>query len=113
MVGDRLPGVNGQLGAALPRTPLRAAEIRRRSTTRPRPRAAIHLRLRYTGFVTKYKGGELEAETRSQPSGGVSAAAALVPGLTVLWHPDPERVGERALLTALTSGREERLSRAE
>jgi two-component system nitrogen regulation response regulator GlnG len=63
--------------------------------------------------VTKHKEAELEAETRSQPAAGVNLAAALVPGLTVLCHPDLERVGERALLTALTSGGEERLSRHE
>jgi two-component system nitrogen regulation response regulator GlnG len=36
-----------------------------------------------------------------------------VPGLTILNHPDPHRTGERAVLLALASGREARLSRME
>src|SRR6185436_3661886 len=35
------------------------------------------------------------------------------PGLTVLYHPDLRRVGERALLSELAAGRPERLSRLE
>ncbi len=37
----------------------------------------------------------------------------LVPGLTILAHPDVERVGERSLLSGLPAGREELLSRRE
>ncbi len=42
---------------------------------------------------------------------GVPPAQALVPGLTVLAHPDPQRVGERALLDGLAPGRALDLSR--
>jgi len=44
---------------------------------------------------------------------GVSAATPPVPGLTILFHPDLERVGERVLLPQLGAGREARLSRKE
>jgi len=40
-------------------------------------------------------------------------AAPLAWGLTVLWHPDPARVGERAVLSALDAGRDAVLSRLE
>jgi two-component system nitrogen regulation response regulator GlnG len=55
----------------------------------------------------------LEADT--QASGGEQrpAASFLAPGLTILYHPDLERIGERALLTGLTAGRAESLSRRE
>jgi two-component system nitrogen regulation response regulator GlnG len=36
-----------------------------------------------------------------------------VPGLTILAHPDPQRIGERAALLALPAGRETLLSRVE
>ncbi len=36
-----------------------------------------------------------------------------LPGLTVLYHPDSRRVGQRALLSELAAGRPERLSRLE
>ena len=36
-----------------------------------------------------------------------------VPGLTILGHPDPQRIGERAALPALAAGRETPLSRVE
>ncbi|MES1240864.1 MAG: sigma 54-interacting transcriptional regulator [Acidobacteriota bacterium] len=39
--------------------------------------------------------------------------SVLLPGLTVLYHPDLRRVGERALLSELAAGRSERLSRLE
>jgi two-component system nitrogen regulation response regulator GlnG len=39
--------------------------------------------------------------------------SVLWPGLTVLYHPDLRRVGERALLSELVAGRPERLSRLE
>src|ERR1700754_4368633 len=40
-------------------------------------------------------------------------ASLLVPGLTVLAHPDVSRVGERVLLAGLPAGRTELLSRVE
>lgn len=43
--------------------------------------------------------------------GWSSGGPTLTPGLTVLWHPDPGRVGERAVLPELTSGRSVELSR--
>ena len=55
----------------------------------------------------------LEAETRASGEDLVPAGPLLVPGLTILYHPDPERIGERALLTGLAGGREESLSRRE
>jgi len=56
---------------------------------------------------------QLEAETRPQSAGLLATGSQLVPGLTVLWHPDVARVGERVALTALASGRAEGLSRRE
>ena len=55
----------------------------------------------------------LEEDTRA--SGGTlrPRTAQLVPGLTILFHPDFERIGERALLPGVGSGREEPLSRRE
>ena len=44
---------------------------------------------------------------------GVESGSVLLPGLTVLYHPDLRRVGERALLSDLSAGRSERLSRLE
>ncbi len=41
----------------------------------------------------------------------VSARELLVPGLTILGHPNPSRVGERVALTRLAAGRAEELSR--
>ena len=65
-----------------------------RLTQRPAPHPAAHL----------------STETHigvGWPGGGPT----LTPGLTVLWHPDPGRVGERAVLPELTSGRIVELSR--
>jgi two-component system nitrogen regulation response regulator GlnG len=45
------------------------------------------------------------------PRTQAGAAARLVPSLTIVSHPDPGRVGERCLLTALLAGREIALSR--
>ncbi len=61
------------------------------------------------------KSKEVAAEVETRPELAISAgsAAPLVPGLTVLWHPDIERVGERVALPGLDAGREERLSRVE
>ncbi|HEY9421157.1 MAG TPA: sigma 54-interacting transcriptional regulator, partial [Thermoanaerobaculia bacterium] len=55
----------------------------------------------------------LQADTR--PDTGISPAGSsfLVPGLTVLHHPDATRAGERVALTGLASGREALLSRSE
>ncbi|HEX7185153.1 MAG TPA: sigma 54-interacting transcriptional regulator [Thermoanaerobaculia bacterium] len=53
-----------------------------------------------------------DAETRTG-SGRLEPASPTVPGLTILAHPDVRRVGERAALLDLSSGREERLSRLE
>ena len=57
--------------------------------------------------------GFLEAETREGSTGLRPAGALLVPGLTVLFHPDVERIGERVALTGLAAGRRELLSRGE
>jgi two-component system nitrogen regulation response regulator GlnG len=62
--------------------------------------------------VTKTKEPAVEVETRPEPA-ICASSTALVPGLTVLWHPDVERVGERVLLAGLAAGMEERLSRYE
>ncbi len=56
----------------------------------------------------------LQADTRGGSGEvGMPATSARVPGLTVLAHPDVERVGERTLLTGLPAGRAELLSRVE
>jgi two-component system nitrogen regulation response regulator GlnG len=55
----------------------------------------------------------LQIETRTGSASWQPAASLLVPGLTVLFHPDVERIGERAPLSALLAGGEEGLSRAE
>jgi two-component system nitrogen regulation response regulator GlnG len=55
----------------------------------------------------------LEADTRASGAAEIPAGPLLVPGLTVLYHPDLERIGERTLLTRLAAGREEHLSRRE
>src|SRR5882762_8429520 len=55
----------------------------------------------------------LQAETRADSGGGMPIASLLVPGLTVLAHPDVGRAGERVLLASLPAGREEVLSRRE
>jgi two-component system nitrogen regulation response regulator GlnG len=41
------------------------------------------------------------------------SSPASIPALTLLYHPDPRRIGERALLGELTLGREARLGRHE
>jgi two-component system nitrogen regulation response regulator GlnG len=55
----------------------------------------------------------LQAETRGDSGVGIPVASLLVPGLTVLAHPDVSRVGERVLLASLPAGRMELLSRVE
>ncbi len=54
----------------------------------------------------------LETQTWSTPVGEPKASLT-VPGLTILGHPQVHRVGERAALLDLSSGREALLSRAE
>jgi len=53
----------------------------------------------------------LQRETRSESADRRPAAPALVPGLTILYHPDVSRVGERVALTGLAAGRPEPLGR--
>ncbi|MES1243451.1 MAG: sigma-54 dependent transcriptional regulator [Acidobacteriota bacterium] len=55
----------------------------------------------------------LQVETRTGSATWQPVESLLVPGLTVLYHPDVERIGERSPLSALLTGREEGLSRAE
>ena len=57
--------------------------------------------------------GDAETLTRTQTAtqGASGAPRVLLPGLTLLYHPDVERVGERTLLAGLESGREILLSR--
>lgn len=54
-------------------------------------------------------------ETETRPARGVrrQISALEVPGLTILCHPDPQRIGERAVLPAIPSGQGARLSRLE
>src|ERR1700733_13781309 len=53
------------------------------------------------------------ATTTAGTAGDGADAALLAWGLTVLWHPDPARVGERAVLAALDAGGDVALSRLE
>jgi two-component system nitrogen regulation response regulator GlnG len=53
----------------------------------------------------------LQADTRAESRSGAPAGSFLVPGLTILHHPEAGRVGERVALAGLVSGREESLSR--
>ncbi|HEV2845438.1 MAG TPA: sigma-54 dependent transcriptional regulator, partial [Thermoanaerobaculia bacterium] len=55
----------------------------------------------------------LQAETRTDSGSGPLSGSFLVPGLTILHHPDSGRVGERVALIGLASKREELLSRGE
>lgn len=58
--------------------------------------------------------GSRLTETRSADALQGTLGTLRVPGLTVLWHPDPERIGERAVLPALADeGRAVELSRLE
>ncbi len=54
-----------------------------------------------------------QLETQSQGGSPLPAASAVIPGLTILAHPDPRRVGERAALNRLAAGHGERLARGE
>lgn len=54
----------------------------------------------------------LDAETRDTRSGQLTlAASSRVPALTVLWHPQPRRVGEAAILVDVAYGSGAELSR--
>jgi len=55
----------------------------------------------------------LQVDTRTESGSVPPAGSLLVPGLTILHHPDASRIGERAALLGLSSGTEERLSRGE
>ncbi|MEM9557074.1 MAG: sigma 54-interacting transcriptional regulator [Acidobacteriota bacterium] len=54
-----------------------------------------------------------DAETVQETESWNDEVDLLVPGLTILWHPDLSRVGERAALPALGSGRAIELGRLE
>jgi two-component system, NtrC family, nitrogen regulation response regulator GlnG len=68
--------------------------------------------VRYTTFVNQ-DSKALEVETRPASVMRAATAATLVPGLTIVWHDDVSRIGDRAPLPGLLSGREERVSRLE
>jgi two-component system nitrogen regulation response regulator GlnG len=55
----------------------------------------------------------LETETRASGEARRPTGPVLIPGLTLLYGPDLARIGERAPLASLASGREELLSRRE
>jgi two-component system, NtrC family, nitrogen regulation response regulator GlnG len=55
----------------------------------------------------------LQADTKTDNEGCPQGGSFLVPGLTILHHPDAGRVGERVALTSLAAGREELLSRVD
>jgi two-component system nitrogen regulation response regulator GlnG len=56
---------------------------------------------------------QLQTDTRVDALSGTGTVDFKVPGLTVLWHPDPQRVGEMAPLPGLTTGQSAELSRLE
>ncbi len=56
--------------------------------------------------------GLLETQTRAAVANPLPPGPVWVPGLTVLYHPDLGRIGERVPLPALASGRSEELSRS-
>jgi two-component system nitrogen regulation response regulator GlnG len=56
---------------------------------------------------------ELEIETQAGEAAAGPLPEPRVPGLTVLYHPDLDRIGDRAVLTGLVAGREQFLSRLE
>ena len=55
----------------------------------------------------------LQIETRSGSGVRQPAQSPLIPGLTVLFHPDAGRIGERAPLFGLLDGRPQELSRSD
>jgi len=56
---------------------------------------------------------DLQLETPLADTFRVQPVAPQVPGLTILWHPDGRRIGERVVLRRLTSGRTVEVSRLE
>ena len=56
---------------------------------------------------------DLETRTRSALAPHEVGLESMVPGLTILCHPDVDRIGERAVLQDLASGRQVALSRLE
>jgi two-component system, NtrC family, nitrogen regulation response regulator GlnG len=56
---------------------------------------------------------QLEIETQAGDAAALALPEPRVPGLTVLYHPDLDRVGDRTVFTPLVSGREQRVSRLE
>lgn len=58
-------------------------------------------------------GRSLDTDTRLPDDARVEVEERLVPGLTVLYHPDPERIGDRVALPALAATGEQALSRLE
>ena len=58
-------------------------------------------------------GSNLESTTRSALQLEAPGRSAVVPCLTVLWHPDPRRVGELVPLSGLLKGRSVGISRLE
>lgn len=56
---------------------------------------------------------DLETKTRSALAPHEARLESTVPGLTILCHPDVDRIGERAVLHELASGRQVALSRLE
>ncbi|MDX1997101.1 MAG: sigma 54-interacting transcriptional regulator [Thermoanaerobaculia bacterium] len=55
----------------------------------------------------------LEIETQAGDAVARAMPEPRVPGLTVLYHPNLERIGDRVVLTQLAAGREQRVSRLE
>jgi two-component system nitrogen regulation response regulator GlnG len=55
----------------------------------------------------------LQADTQAESDSLPLAGSPLVPGLTIVYHPDSGRVGERVALAGLASGREAAVSRSE
>ena len=53
----------------------------------------------------------LDVDTRKSPPSGFETIRRTVPGLTLLYHPDVRRIGERVTLPELASGREVTVSR--
>src|SRR5258708_25161763 len=64
------------------------------------------------GRIGPKRQNRLETQTWSAPT-GKSPLQLTVPGLTIQCHPQVERIGERAALLELSSGRESLLSRGE
>ncbi len=63
------------------------------------------------GFETWQR--QLGTTTRSATSEHIDASAIRVPGLTILWHPNPFRIGERTVFTKLSAQSPTPVSRLE